>query len=119
MTIYRWTSAKVWLIIADSRLEREQVLDEHFDGQIICVKALIDSLLDSISRGEPLSQWRESFVSSPLLALTEAQLAEGKQATSEELCEILWARYRQSKSSVLTADFLPDFLERTFGPPDF
>lgn len=119
MTVYRWTSAKVWLIIGGSRLEREQVLDEHFDGQIICVKALIDSLLDSIRRGEPLSQWRESFVSSPLLALTEAQLAEGKQATAEELCEILWARYRKNKASVLTADFLPDFLESTFGPPDF
>lgn len=119
MTIYRWPSAKVWLIIADSRLEREQVLDEHFDGQIICVKALIDSLLDSIRRGEPLSQWRESFVSAPLLALTEVQLAQGKQATAGELCEILWERYRQNKTSVLTADFLPDLLERTFGPPDF
>lgn len=118
MTIYRWASAKVWLIIADSRLEREQVLDKHFDGQIICVKALIDSLLDSMRRGEPLSKWRESFVSAPLLALTEAQLAIGKEATVEELCEILWERYGKNKASVLTADSLPDFLEATFGPPD-
>lgn len=119
MTIYRWPLVKVWLIIADSRIEREQVLDEHFDGQIICVKALIDSLLDSIKRGEPLSEWRETYISPSLLALTEVQLAQGKQATAEELCEILWARYRNNNSSVLTADFLPDFLERTFGLPDF
>lgn len=118
MTIYHWPAAKVWLIIADSRLEREQVLDKHFNGRVICVKALIDSMLDSIRRGEPLSQWRESFVSAPLLALTEAQLAEGKQATSEELCEILWARYQKNRTSVLSAEYIPDFLESTFGPPD-
>lgn len=95
------------------------MLDKHFDGQIICVKALIDSLLDSIRRGEPLSEWRETYISPSLLALTEVQLVQCKQATAEELCEILWARYRKNKASVLTADFLPDFLERTFGPLDF
>lgn len=99
-------------------MEREQVLDERFEGHIICVKVLIDSLLDSIRLGEPLSQWRETYVSAALLALTEVQLAKGRQATAEEMCEILWARHRKSKAGVLTADFLPDFLESTFGPPD-
>lgn len=78
MTVYCWPAAKVWLITGGSRMEREQVLDERFEGHIICVKVLIDSLLDSIRLGEPLSQWRETYVSAALLALTEVQLAKGK-----------------------------------------
>lgn len=48
MTVYRWPAAKVWLITGGSRMEREQVLDERFEGHIICVKVL---MLFKIARG--------------------------------------------------------------------
>lgn len=118
MTIYKWPAVKVWLIIADSRFDREQILDNHFDGPVIYVKEFMDSFVDAIAEGERLAKWREPYLTPGLLAITEVQVIEGKQATTETLCEILWERYRQDKVTVLTANFLPDFLEKTFGLPE-
>ncbi len=117
MTVYHWPPAKVWLISGGSRFEREQLLNEQFPGQTVYVGAFIESMLEAITQGQRLPQWRERYIFPSLLAFTEAHLINGKEATAEELCQVLWERYHQGTSTVLTAEGVPGCLGRLFGVP--
>lgn len=118
MTVYRWTSAKVWLIIDGSRLERERWLEEQLADHTVPLGEFTEALLEAITGDVKLSDFRKPYILSERLGFSQIQLLDGKPATAEEFSEILWQRHRTGMPSFLAGEFVPQTLIRLFGEPD-
>ena len=101
MTIYRWPSAKVWLITGGSRLERDRWLEEQLAGRAVPLGEFTGALLEAITGGEKLSDFRKPYILPEQLGFSQIQLLDGKPATAEEFSEILWQRHRAGRPSFL------------------
>ena len=118
MTIYRWPSAKVWLITGGSRLERDRWLEEQLAGRAVPLGEFTEALLEAITGGEKLSDFRKPYILPEQLGFSQIQLLDGKPATAEEFSEILWQRHRAGRPSFLAGEFVLQTLSRLFGEPD-
>lgn len=89
------------LLIGGTRGERERFLGE-FTG----FSAFITELLLSVSDGETQalrSRWREM----PRLAVSEVQLMDGEERTSQEFADLLLYRFHNDLPTELAMQYLP------------
>lgn len=82
------------------------------------IPAFTGNMLDAITQGVAMRDFRQQYVQAEVLAFTEIQLLDGKPATIEEFGEILWERYKLGKSSVLAGEYAPRAIIKIFGEPE-
>lgn len=118
MTMYDWPGTRVQLLTSGSRLERERWIEAYANGDIVSIPAFTGDMLDAMTQGVTMRDFRQRYVQAGALAFAEIQLLDGKPATIEEFGEILWGRYKLGKSTVLAGEYVPRAIIKIFGEPE-